>query len=327
MKTLIQEKNHLLDNQLNSFKDDVLRGLGSKPKFLQPKYFYDANGDRIFQEIMRTPEYYLTDAELEIIRTRCTDIVAWLTKKTTAINVIELGAGDALKSAELLKCLLKESVTFTYVPIDISENVITLLEKELPQKLPGLQLKGFIGDYFEALSEAAEVSGGQKLVLLLGANIGNMFPYEAELFLKKLRSFLSAGDLVLVGFDLKKNPWTVFRAYNDWKGITKDFNLNLLRRINHELDGDFNIELFDHYESYDPETGACKSYLISLADQIVTVAGEEFRFEENECIFMEISQKYSLEEINQLAKVAGFLPLAELQDSKKQFVDVIWQVQ
>jgi dimethylhistidine N-methyltransferase len=241
-------------------------------------------------------------------------------------DLIELGAGDALKSTELLKCLVKAEKDFTYFPIDISEHIVQLVETELPKKIKNLNIKGTAGDYFVALEEVKLYSKRPKLVLFLGGNIGNMPPEDALDFCTELHSHLSTGDLVLIGFDLKKNPWTIFNAYNDKDGITRDFNLNLLHRINRELDANFDVSQFDHYESYDPETGACKSYLFSLQEQRATIGDVEISFEENEYIYMETSHKYTLDQTKKMAAKAGFKPIAHLFDSQKWFTDVIWEV-
>jgi len=149
---------------------------------------------------------------------------------------------------------------------------------------------------------------------------------EAENFCRDLREELSPNDLLIIGFDLKKNPQQILAAYNDPTGITRSFNLNLLNRINRELDGDFNISNFDHYASYDPETGACKSYLISLNDQRVNIGDETIHFNKNEHIYMEISQKYSLEDIDALASKTGFTPMHRFFDRQEYFVDAVWKV-
>ncbi|HWZ35144.1 MAG TPA: L-histidine N(alpha)-methyltransferase, partial [Mucilaginibacter sp.] len=153
---------------------------------------------------------------------------------------------------------------------------------------------------------------------------GNMPVSDATAFCAQLRDHLSPGDRVLIGFDLKKSPKTILNAYNDSKGITKRFNLNLLERINRELDGNFDIGQFDHYATYDPETGACKSYLISLKDQLVNIGKETIRFIRDEYIYMEISQKLTVMQTDQMAANTGFKPTDRLFDSKKWFVDTIW---
>jgi uncharacterized SAM-dependent methyltransferase len=149
---------------------------------------------------------------------------------------------------------------------------------------------------------------------------------EAERFCCKLRKTLNIGDTLLIGFDLKKHPQTILRAYDDTTGITAQFNLNLLDRINHELDANFKLHQFEHYQSYDPITGACRSYLISLIEQQVIIDEQQITFYENEPIYMEISQKFSPTVVQELAKKAGFDPVGELYDTNKWFMDAIWQV-
>src|SRR5581483_6227115 len=151
------------------------------------------------------------------------------------------------KSSYLLKHLIDQKADFTYLPIDISEHVISYLNINLPVSIPGLEVRGLNGEYFAMLKQAATISSRRKVVMFLGSNIGNMQVSEALEFCKTLRAHLSEGDMVLMGFDLKKNPKTVLAAYNDREGITKRFNLNLLERINRELNADFHLSKFDHY--------------------------------------------------------------------------------
>jgi L-histidine N-alpha-methyltransferase len=313
------------NNGADRFLDDVLTGLGSTPKRLNSKYFYDANGDKLFRELMNCEEYYPTRCELEIFSEKTADICDAIMGDGEAFDLIELGAGDATKSAYLLQYLLYQQAKFTYLPIDISANVISYLNVKLPVTLPGLHIIGLNGEYFDMLEKAASISNKRKVVLFLGSNIGNMPAAEAEAFCMNLHNHLSAGDMLLIGFDLKKNPKTVLAAYNDKGGITKRFNFNLLERINRELDGDFNLNQFEHYPTYDPETGACKSYLVSLADQQVNINGSApIHFSKDECIFMEISQKFTVSQTDHLAKNNGFRPVNHFFDRKKWFIDVIW---
>jgi L-histidine N-alpha-methyltransferase len=309
----------------DQFYADVIMGLKSTPKRLNSKYFYDANGDKLFQELMNCPEYYPTNCELEIFSQKTAEIAEAIIEDGDAFDLIELGAGDAMKSSYLLKYLLEQKVNFTYLPIDISNNVISYLNVTLPATLPGLKITGLNGEYFDMLKTAASLSSKRKVVLFLGSNIGNMPVSDAVRFCKELRKNLSAGDMVLMGVDLKKDPKTILAAYNDKEGITKRFNLNLLERINRELDADFNIGQFDHYAMYDPETGSCKSYLISLADQLVNISGKEnIRFVKDEYIYMEISQKFTVMQTDQIAENTGFSPVNHFFDTKKWFVDAIW---
>ena len=310
---------------MSDFLEDVIHGLTSEHKHLQSKYLYGDTGDILFQKIMRSEQYYLTNCELEIFRTKNAEIIELVRRFESGFDLIELGAGDAFKSSVLIKHFLENDLDITYHPIDISENIIQLLEEKLPVKFPDLQVKGLRGDYFQMLAQAARTSDRPRLVLLLGANIGNMTPTDAESFCIQLHKHMKTGDLALIGFDLIKNPWIIFNAYNDRRGITKDFNLNLLNRINKELNADFNPETFDHFENYDPETGACKSYLISLEDQEINIDDTRICFSENEYIFIEISQKYTRAQITGLAEKCGFKPVKNLCDSRKWYTDVIWE--
>ncbi|MCC8424709.1 L-histidine N(alpha)-methyltransferase [Mucilaginibacter sp. UR6-11] len=307
-----------------TFYNDVIKGLKQTPKRLNSMYFYDAAGDKLFQELMDCPEYYPTKCELEIFSQRTADLANTMIGDGDAFDLIELGAGDATKSSYLLKYLQDQGVDFTYLPIDISANVINYLTVKLPLTIPGLKMTGLNGQYFDMLKRAAALSNRRKVVLFLGSNIGNMPVNEATDFCKELRHHLAPGDMALIGFDLKKSPKTILAAYNDKGGITKKFNFNLLHRINRELDANFDVNRFDHYPMYDPETGACKSYLISLQDQLVTLGKETIRFVKDEYIYMEISQKFTIMQTDQMAAHTGFRPLDRFFDNKKWFVDTIW---
>lgn len=311
---------------IENFYQDVVRGLTAPQKYLDSKYFYDAKGDALFQEIMQCHEYYLTGCEMEILSSQAAAIAAELCSSGEAFDIIELGAGDATKSIHLLKYLAEKGVDYTYYPIDISKNVISLLEKTLPANVPGLKLHGLNGEYFDMLKRVGNLSTRKKMLLFMGANIGNFNVAAARSFCRELRSMLSPGDRLLTGFDLKKHPQMILSAYNDGAGITRAFNFNLLERINRELDADFDISRFDHFPTYDPGTGACKSYLVSLANQKVRIGDDVvITFAEHETIYMEISQKYSLPEIAQLAATSGFEPVTYFFDSKRWFTDCLWE--
>ena len=309
------------------FMADTIAGLEASPKFMQSKYFYDAHGDRLFQQIMDMDEYYLTNAEMDILKNYSEEIAKLISAENTAFDLIELGAGDATKSIHLLRALVARELEFSYLPVDISAHVIGDLEDNLPRQLPSLDIKGLNGDYLDMLGKVSSFSGRRKVVLFMGANIGNMNPDQAVKFCTELKMSLSKGDLLIIGFDLKKDPRQILAAYNDAAGITRAFNLNLLERINRELDGDFNLGNFEHYASYDPGTGSCKSYLISLTDQLVRIGENEMiQFSAHEPIFMEISQKYSIEEIEALAAGSGFRCRQHFFDENNYFADSIWLV-
>jgi len=314
----------LTERRLSTFYQDVIGGLRASQKYLQSKYFYDETGDKLFQQIMATPEYYLTRCEMEIMQQQSPAMAALF--QGEPFDLVELGPGDATKSWHLLRELMKARTRFTYYPIDISSNVIEWLEEKLPLSLPGLQLQGLNGEYMDRMEYVEHISQRRKIVLFMGANIGNMTPQQAILFCRQLHDRMRPGDLLLIGFDLKKDPKTILDAYNDKQGITRAFNLNLLQRINRELNADFNISQFEHYPVYDPGTGACKSYLISrVAQQVHIGEGTVINFKENESIYMEISQKYSLDEIYYLARQSGFSTEHEFYDPKNMFADILWR--
>lgn len=316
----------LVLTQAQLFYKDVFEGLRKEQKELSSKYFYDKQGDLLFQQIMACEDYYLTRCEEEIFRDKAPQIIQPITQSGTPFDLIELGAGDGTKTFHLLKGLVDQKTDFSYFPLDISRHILSVLEKSLSQSLPDLTVVPTEGDYFEGLKRITSGSSKRKVVLFLGSNIGNMSPSQSLAFCRNLQDLLSPGDLVIIGFDLKKNPFTVLRAYTDKEGITKKFNLNLLHRINRELGADFNPDQFEHYQSYDPISGACKSFLVSMSHQKVSIGDQQFLFKENESIYMEVSQKFSLEEIEKLAGMSGFREIAICLDSKKWFVDAIWEV-
>jgi L-histidine Nalpha-methyltransferase len=314
-----------LARRASTFYHDVVNGLRAEHKYLLSKYFYDEAGDKLFQQIMASPEYYPTRCEMEIMQLQSGDMARFFMKEGPGFDLLELGPGDATKSWFLLRELQSRGATYTYYPIDISSNVIGWLEDRLPVTLPGIRMQGLNGEYMEQLKQASTFSPAPKIVLFMGANIGNMSVPQATQFCRELYDCLHPGDLLLIGFDLKKYPGTILDAYNDRQGITRAFNLNLLNRINRELGGDFDPGQFEHFPVYDPGTGACKSYLISRIGQEAHIGDKTFYFRENEAIHMEISQKYTLEETEALADQSGFEPMHTFFDSKKWFADVLWR--
>ena len=230
---------------MDTFKKEVEKGLNENPKTLPSKYFYDKIGDALFVEIMNMPEYYLTRCELDIFQNKTEEIInAFGVQKDVYFELIELGAGDGTKTKELLKSLDNQSYSFDYFPIDISSNALDLLEKDLNKELPNVSVKTKQGDYFKVLASLKE-SEKPKIILFLGSNLGNMTDDLAAEFIYNLGANLRAGDKLLLGVDLIKAKEIVLPAYNDSKGITAKFNLNLLERINNELGGNFDLNYFD----------------------------------------------------------------------------------
>ena len=300
---------------------DVLAGLSQYPKKLPSKYFYDARGDELFQQIMRMPEYYLTDCEFEILEKHRQDILDHIGHQR--FELVELGAGDGYKTKVLLRHFLERGEDFRYCPVDISGNVLRELEDSLKADLPDLSFNCLPGDYFDMLGDLQGRSKAPKVILFLGANIGNMARAEALGFLQRIRANMLPKDLLLIGFDLKKDPEVILRAYNDPAGITAAFNLNLLTRINRELDANFQLEHFRHWETYNPLTGATKSYILSTRRQSVYIKGLDrtFHFEPWEAMDVELSQKYSIFEVEALLQEAGLTPVQHFTDQRRYFLD------
>lgn len=311
----------------SEFARDTLQGLSSVPKYLKSKYFYDNEGDKLFQKIMALSEYYLTDCEFEILNHHKNELMDFFSDSNTPFLLTELGAGDGLKTEVLLRHFLNKSVHFRYLPVDISPNVLNLLESKLSTYLPELNIKTYPGDYFQALDRLNREENGRKVLLFLGSTIGNFEHEETVQFLQSLNKRMNNNDLLIIGFDLKKAPNTILRAYNDPSGITAQFNLNLLRRINRELKGEFVMNNFYHHPTYDASTGEAKSFLVSKTDQKVYIGKLDttFEFKRGELIFTEISQKFDEEMINTLVEKAGFRVKKNFFDSKKYFVDSLWQ--
>lgn len=308
-----------------TFAHDVLKGLTAKNKHLSSKYFYDDNGSRIFQEIMHMPEYYLTDSEFEILSLQSKQIIDAV-QFQQPFNIIELGAGDGFKTFKLLEYLENNEIDFHYVPIDISQEAIDILSKKLLERLPNLSIQAKVGDYFEVLSDLKQDTT-PSLLLFLGSNIGNYLEKQANELLSLFNENMKTGDKLLIGVDLKKNPLIIQKAYLDEGGITKKFNLNLLLRINRELDADFKIDDFDFYSYYNPDTGDVKSYIVSLRNQKVNIKklNTTIDFRYDELIWTELSKKYSLEEIENLANENGFQITQNFLDCKHYFVDSLWE--
>ncbi len=222
---------------------------------------------------------------------------------------------------------MAQKALFSYVPIDISVDALDALTLDLRRTFTGLPIEPQHDDYFRALERLGVDSERRKVVLFLGSNIGNFTPEEAVTFYQQIADRLRPGDLILTGFDLQKNPATIQAAYSDKQGVTKAFNLNLLRRINRELDADFDLDGFDHYESYNPENGEARSYLVSLRKQSVQIRALDMKvdFEDAEVIHTEISRKFSKTGIFGLADATGFSVAGWFADRKDYFADVIFR--
>ncbi|NDP20554.1 MAG: L-histidine N(alpha)-methyltransferase [Paludibacter sp.] len=311
---------------LSELANDTLYGLISKPKYLLSKYFYDDIGSSIFQDIMKMPEYYLTDCEYEIFDTYKTQIIDEIIKNNTLFDLIELGSGDGLKTKVLLNALIGRLINFRYVPIDISLKANIDLEKSLMYEIPSLKVKTQTGDFFRVMKNMNGYSGLSKVILFLGSNIGNFTDDEISLFLENLSEFTHSGDRVMIGFDLKKSPELINQAYNDPHGHTCRFNLNHLARLNRELGANFYLENFEHHSEYNPQSGEVKSFLVSKKTQKVYIEAleENIQFYKWEAVFMELSRKFDFDTIEKYAANYGFSVVNHFTDKNEWFTDSLW---
>jgi L-histidine N-alpha-methyltransferase len=302
------------------FAEDVRRGLTADRKRFQPKYFYDELGSLLFDAICLLPEYYLTRAEGEILRARSDEIVAAVagSGRAPALSLLEFGSGSAVKTRLLIEAILRRQPRLTYRPVDISPKIVESSARSLLQSYPALHVEAFAGDYDAALarlkrgtpggSDADADDGELTLALFLGSNVGNFDPSEAERFLMSVRACLRAGDALLLGADLKKDPAVLLAAYDDPLGLTAAFNLNLLARINREFAADFDLRAFRHVARYDGGAGRVEIYVESLRAQTVRVRELDLtvEFSEGELTHTENSHKYDLPQLESLAADTGF---------------------
>jgi dimethylhistidine N-methyltransferase len=308
-----------------SVADAVKEGLTQKEKSLPSWLFYDAEGDRLFQEIMNMPEYYLTNCEYDIFQKHKDDILSIISADAAGFNLIEFGAGDGMKTEIILKHFVKQNATFNYKPVDISENVLNLLQERMQKSIPDLDIEPINKEYFSALDALNEARKNPMVVLFMGGNIGNFEIEDAQSFVNQIANKLRTGDRIIMGFDMKKDPEMILSAYNDKQGITRQFNMNLLTRLNSELEADFDLEQFKHYPSYNPQTGTTKSFLISQKKQSVELKAIDttINFKAWEHIHVEVSQKFDEDMIENMATAAGLKVEKYFYDEKEYFADVV----
>ena len=295
-----------------AFREDVVAGLSLPQKSLPPKYFYDAAGSRLFERICRLPEYYPTRAELSLTRANLKDIARFAGKGAA---LIEYGAGEGLKTRIVIRGL-RPSV---YIPVDISDEALRGAAARLQREFPRLAIAATVGDFSRPLDIPAFSRRERRVVYFPGSTIGNLTPDEAHAFLRMTRGQVGRRGAMLVGVDLKKDPTVLHAAYNDSRGVTAAFNLNLLARINRELGGDFDLRRWRHYAFYNAALGRIEMHLCSLARQSARVGEHRFEFARGETIHTENSYKYSIEEFQALARSAGFTAAKLWTDSRQLF--------
>jgi len=290
------------DHASRALRQDVLSGLGTQPKSLPPKWFYDARGSELFEEITRLPEYYPTRAEREILQTRAGE----LARRTGARALVELGSGSSEKTRLLLDALRAHGTLEEFVPLDVSESALREAVDAIAADYPGLRVHGVVGDFTEHLGRLPGRS--PRLVAFLGGTIGNLLPEERARFLAGVREVLQSGEWLLLGTDLVKDPETLVRAYDDAAGVTAQFNLNVLHVLNRELGADFDVDAFTHVARWDAEHEWIEMRLRATRAMraVVPEVDLRLRLEEGEEIRTEISAKFQREGVEAELKEAGF---------------------
>ncbi len=305
-------------DQRAAFARDVRRGLRQTPKALSCRYFYDAAGSRLFEAICDLPEYYLTRTERLILKHQADAIAAAC---PPGVTLVELGSGSAVKTRLVIEALLRRQPSLRYVPIDISATALTESSQGLVADYPGLEVQAVAAEYQEGLTYLAKLAPGPKLVLWLGSNVGNFDRAEAATFLREVRRHLTPEDRLLLGIDLRKDAAVLERAYDDRQGVTAEFNLNILNRINRDLAGNFDLTAFRHRAVYDEVEGRVEMYLLSTRAQQVRIEVLEMAvdFAAGEAVHTENSYKYSAAEIASLASASGCAVVDQWSDPEGRF--------
>jgi L-histidine Nalpha-methyltransferase len=288
-------------------KQDVIAGLSLPQKSLPPKYFYDDAGSRLFERICRLPEYYLTRAELALTRANTGSIARFAGK---GCELIEYGSGESLKTRLLIRALRPAA----YLPVDISEAALRGAQERLSREFPWLEIVPVNGDFSRPIELPR--ARARRVVYFPGSTVGNLTPEEAHGFLSMTRG---QARRMLVGVDLRKDANVLHAAYNDSRGVTAAFNLNLLARINRELGADFDLKRFAHYAFYNAAAGRIEMHLVSLRAHAVRIGRHRFAFDAGESIHTENSYKYSIEGFRALAAHAGFSAQRTWTDGKTLF--------
>lgn len=287
-----------------SYADDVMNGLMSRSKTLPCKLFYDDRGSALFEEITRLPEYYLTRTELEILRDRSREIAL---ATGSPVSIVELGAGTATKTGTLLRAFVRRQMRVKYFPVDISPGAVAEAKKRIQEQCPTALVRPVIADFSNGFGFLQDIAG-RKLVLYLGSSIGNFDWNAATAMLHKVRDQLSTGDALLLGTDMVKSPDILVPAYNDARGVTAEFNKNILIRLNREFDADFDLDSFRHIAEWKPLRSRLEIFLESTRAQVVSLRrmNSTVKFAAGERIHTENSYKYTLRMVEQMLCVSGF---------------------
>jgi dimethylhistidine N-methyltransferase len=297
---------------LADIKKEVLKGLSEQPKVIPPKFFYDEYGSQLFDKITELPEYYPTRTEITILKEHGQEMTTRLGKKCL---LVELGSGSSQKIRVLLDALQPAA----YMPIDISKEHLLKSSQILARDYPDLDIHATCADYSDHFHLPYNPDDKAKAAFFPGSSIGNFEQPEAQALLQRIAEFLGADSTLLIGVDIKKEPQRLNAAYNDAAGVTAAFNLNLLTRINRELNANFELSGFEHHAFYNESLGRIEMHLVSKKPHQVKIAGQTFKFGKGETIHTECSYKYSVAQFQNLASEVGFQPEQVWTDSAELF--------
>lgn len=298
----------------DTFLDDVVSGLSTRPRSLPCKYFYDERGAQLFDEICQLDEYYVTRTELAIMRRYAHEMAEQIGE---GVMLVEYGSGASTKTRLLLEALVDP---VAYVPVDISREQLEATSDRLADQFPGVEILPVCADFTDKFSlPTATREPTHDAVYFPGSTIGNFRPHEAEAMLRRIVDLCGCGGGLLIGVDLQKETHVLESAYNDSEGVTAAFNLNLLDRINRELEGEIDVEQFEHHARYNETECRVELSLVSQRDQTVRVGDEEFAFAEGESIHTEYSHKYTIESFAELAAKAGLTLRKAWTDERERF--------
>jgi dimethylhistidine N-methyltransferase len=302
---------------------DVIDGLTKTPKSLPAKYFYDQRGSELFEDICQLPEYYPTRTEASILQESTQEIVAY----TGVCELIELGSGSSTKTRLLLDGYYQQKKSCKYVPIDVSETILTASAIQLQKEYPNLTIQGLIGTYEQALAYCQNSSYNTRMIFFLGSSIGNFSPLECDKFLTKISSVLQAGDYFLLGIDLQKPLSILEAAYNDSQGVTAAFNLNMLSHLNWRFQGNFDLDLFKHQAIYNQDKSQIEMYLICQKSHTVDLQSLALSidFQAGEKLLTEISRKFALDTMQKDLASKGLKPVKVFSDAENLFALILCQ--
>jgi dimethylhistidine N-methyltransferase len=300
-----------------TFSEEISSSLNRDSKFINPKFFYDKKGSNLFEKICSLPEYYPTRTEISILKQLQDELPCYLDEN---FRLVELGSGASVKTKLILDILAKLQNTIDYFPIDISE-ILTESSEQLLKNYDKLHITGLIDTYEGGLEFLKNFDDAKNLIIFLGSSFGNFSPNDGYRFLQKINSTMKSGDLFLIGLDLVKDKQILESAYDDSQGVTAEFNLNILSRINDELDADFDLKNFSHHVIYNEEAQRIEMNLKSLVNQsvIVSKSNLSLNLEKDELINTEYSHKYKLSQINELLDSTGFKIKQIWLDDNKYF--------